>query len=1343
MRRALLAIGMTLLAACAPASGRPAGDAATEPSRGSAASLSDPIDVEAYLERARLAFYDVGGRLEGGDRHYRASVGDDGVALVGFHRPEGEPERTSARLLMGAPRAYRGGLELDRPAGSPVRREDGSVAIERGWAREELVNGERGVEQRWHFPAAPAGEGPLVLRIEAPSLQRIAADEAGLHLAPARGELGLVYGHATWIDAAGARAAIEARWREGGVELELTAEVLARTRWPAVLDPVIGPEVGPGVSTYVPAPGAQLGSDVAVASGGTALAVWRDARRGPYDVFATRVAPSGLSPLDSVGFLVSEPTSASVGSAAVAFGGGAFLVAWTHAGRVLVRRVATSGAFVDATPIVVREATGASSIDVVFDGTDFVLAWSEGATGSLDLFAARVTTDALVRDATPLVLSNAPGSQSGVRLASSAGTTHAVWTDTRTDTGDVYGAYIASGTVTDGGVIATGTGYQGAPAITAGAGTMLVAWQETDLGVVRLVALDPTGWPAGTPRIVASGGAMGPRLASSTTGHLIAWHEGSGTRITYAATLTATGGAGSSPVELGRSSSGGPESIAYDGGNYLVTSTRSVSSATDLYLSRVYTSGLASSAVMLTNAAQPQTSGRVAESGGSYLMVWAIDRGGYEGTDIFGMRVDSAGGVLDVSPLGIVTEDDDQTSPDVAGDGLGGWLVAWVARRPASGGAYFTDVRGRRVTAAGTMSGAFDIARGGVAGAPAVGGGPSGYVVLHRNYPDIVATRVGRTSGVLGSHVLGPAPYYNTANAVVWDGTAFQLAWVSTPSSWEEIWGARLTPDGAVAPAGGRQLVSFGPGTPRNPALAAGGGSVLLTWMQFESTARQNVRALRLDAAGAPIGSPFVVTTTSANALYPSATFEGTDFFVSWDRERGASTAVEGARVTTAGVVREPDGVPIVSDASGSELSSGGGGRAIILYHGFTFGPTTNARQVRARIIDFTVPGELATGAACTSSWTCASGECVDGVCCDRACRGGCEVCAAARGASADGACTILPAAQVCRAAAGVCDVQELCDGVSGECPPDAFVGAGTSCGAPATDVCDVDDVCTGTSAACATTARRPAGTVCRPAVGECDAVEVCSGSSAACPADVVRAAGEVCRDAGGDCDVAESCDGSGVACPTDLFVAARTTCRAARADCDRTETCTGSDPSCPADSFAAAGVVCRSARDACDAEERCSGLGAHCPADAPSPAGTVCRAADGACDVAEMCDGRSIECPADAVLPRGSICRPAVGPCDVAEACDGAYPRCSIDRSRRDGASCDDGLICNGTSTCQAGACVAGEAIACAAGQCVEVLGACHSPPPPGCGCRASGARAGHGWASLLIALALVRRRR
>ncbi|MCZ7677746.1 MAG: hypothetical protein M5U28_02785 [Sandaracinaceae bacterium] len=206
-----------------------------------------------------------------------------------------------------------------------------------------------------------------------------------------------------------------------------------------------------------------------------------------------------------------------------------------------------------------------------------------------------------------------------------------------------------------------------------------------------------------------------------------------------------------------------------------MTSTRSVSSATDLYLSRVYTSGLASSAVMLTNAAQPQTSGRVAESGGSYLMVWAIDRGGYEGTDIFGMRVDSAGGVLDVSPLGIVTEDDDQTSPDVAGDGLGGWLVAWVARRPASGGAYFTDVRGRRVTAAGTMSGAFDIARGGVAGAPAVGEGPPGTWCSTGTTP--TSSRPGWDAPRACSAATSSARRPTTTPPTPWCGTAPRSSW--------------------------------------------------------------------------------------------------------------------------------------------------------------------------------------------------------------------------------------------------------------------------------------------------------------------------------------------------------------------------------------------------------------------------------------------------------------------------------------------------------------------------------------------------------------------------------------
>jgi hypothetical protein len=61
-----------------------------------------------------------------------------------------------------------------------------------------------------------------------------------------------------------------------------------------------------------------------------------------------------------------------------------------------------------------------------------------------------------------------------------------------------------------------------------------------------------------------------------------------------------------------------------------------------------------------------------------------------------------------------------------------------------------------------------------------------------------------------------------------------------------------------------------------------------------------------------------------------------------------------------------------------------------------------------------------------------------------------------------------LPDTVVCRAAAGVCDVAETCDG-SGSCPPNALA---------------------------------PAGTVCRPSNGDCDATETCTGLAATCPPD-------------------------------------------------------------------------------------------------------------------------------------------------------------------------------------------------------------------------------------------------
>jgi hypothetical protein len=137
------------------------------------------------------------------------------------------------------------------------------------------------------------------------------------------------------------------------------------------------------------------------------------------------------------------------------------------------------------------------------------------------------------------------------------------------------------------------------------------------------------------------------------------------------------------------------------------------------------------------------------------------------------------------------------------------------------------------------------------------------------------------------------------------------------------------------------------------------------------------------------------------------------------------------------------------------------------------------------------------------------------------------------------GTCVIdgspAPPGTICRVANGLCDVAEVCDGVSTACPLDKFKAA--------TDVC-------------------------RPTAGACDLEEKCTGSSAACPADKFLAKSAVCRAAVSVCDVAEFCDGASAACPVDAFAPANTQCRASTDGkiCDPAESCTGTSNACPFD---------------------------------------------------------------------------------------------------------------------------------------------------------------------------------
>ena len=154
-----------------------------------------------------------------------------------------------------------------------------------------------------------------------------------------------------------------------------------------------------------------------------------------------------------------------------------------------------------------------------------------------------------------------------------------------------------------------------------------------------------------------------------------------------------------------------------------------------------------------------------------------------------------------------------------------------------------------------------------------------------------------------------------------------------------------------------------------------------------------------------------------------------------------------------------------------------------------------------------------------------------------------------ALGACVNGACVLKPARRgaTCRPAAGICDVAEVCSGLSLDCPADEFASTKTECRA-ASGACDVAEHCTGKSAQCPADGVADSSVVCRAVAGPCDVEEHCPGNSKACPSDQFKNAGTICHAAANDCDLAEACTGASAACPSDTAVPTGTACENASA---------------------------------------------------------------------------------------------------------------------------------------------------------------------------------------------------
>jgi hypothetical protein len=162
--------------------------------------------------------------------------------------------------------------------------------------------------------------------------------------------------------------------------------------------------------------------------------------------------------------------------------------------------------------------------------------------------------------------------------------------------------------------------------------------------------------------------------------------------------------------------------------------------------------------------------------------------------------------------------------------------------------------------------------------------------------------------------------------------------------------------------------------------------------------------------------------------------------------------------------------------------------------------------------------GLLGPGLACAQASDCSSNYCVDGVCCNAPCNGGtCQACNAAKGASADGVCTTLPAGYscgtapfICGASPCVCEKPGVCDGTTAVCGPNTLYQSAdmhVCSAANPSNNCSVTSYCDGSGPGCSVK-YQPAGQSCNktvagnPMCGKCNASGVCLGpfAAGACP---------------------------------------------------------------------------------------------------------------------------------------------------------------------------------------------------------------------------------------------------
>ena len=1002
------------------------------------------VELTDVMRTAPIAFRPASDGLVAHAQHHAITASPDHISIV----PRAAGKRT---------RGFRTATVIQGVAGvtTPFRASSAtSVSRTLQGVDERIENGVDHVQQSWVFASRPASSITVHVQVEGYTYADSA--ERGLRFVDSESGISVRYGHATWIDARGAQTPIRAKWTGRSIDLVLDESLLSASAFPATLDPLITVEIEPDAPVLVPDIRGQGSASVAT-SGTTSLAILfqgsHDVQDHAKGIYTVRVGSDGL-PLDACGVPLSTASTnaatTSYGAPVITYAGGVFLAAWVQnqgcAFEIRARRLNASGALLDSADTVVASGSSCSpsgQLRVAFDGSRFLLVWVNYETGMLE--AATMKPDGAV------------GSE--ISIASVAGVVGAVaglsgggwivgWV--QPGPGNVFLTRIAAdGTVVAPGTMVPGSGLASSPSLASSGSELLLAWNG--LGDIQAQRLDATGSPVGGTINVTSSPLeqTRPTIAWDGAAWFLVWEQprsGGLLADVYARRVSATGMLlGSSELISEATRSGyfpwvGP---AIDGVFTAAMQTVQPDPASWSYtistMRRFDSGGVALDAapVPLLRCATPENKPAVAWSGSQYLVVWEDRRNGPD-PDLYGVRIAPDGTVLDPIAIPISTAPLAQQSPAVVSDGTR-FLVVWDDSRSGSR----RDIYGTFVDATGVVA-----SPGGLlihtltsgVWSPVVAAGGNQFLVAWEQGTSEVAAR------------------FLDSNAATL-GQPFQV----TPFT-----GATQRP--SVAYGDGHFIVSFGGNARRYDPSGISLDPVALSlnssfggagrfaasddgWL-FTYLGIGGIYARRVGFDGSlplPVASWPQPTLVGGN---PSSGWDGEQFLNVWHAPASSAYAAPhlllAARVTNEAEAIDTAPIALTDGTTSAILGNVAGGAPgsfLVVFQAWE--PSVPYVNDRVRALLVTVEG-AATGTACESGTECRNGLCVDGVCCRVRCGDGiasdCASCSVTNGGTADGRCTPIAMGTLCRAAAGECDVSDVCDGTNRPCPPDEHVADGEEC---------------------------------------------------------------------------------------------------------------------------------------------------------------------------------------------------------------------------------------------------------------------------------------------------------